>query len=49
MNAEHKELMDRVSESGEYNDEIEGAFKEALEQIYVNPNLVETKWLTAKK
>mgnify|MGYP003313416634 CR=1 FL=1 len=27
MNAEHKDLMDRVSETGEYNDEIEGAFR----------------------
>ena len=33
MNAEHKELMDRVSETGEYNDEIEGAFKEALDKF----------------
>ena len=33
MNSEHKELMDRVSETGEYNDEIEGAFKEALDKF----------------
>ncbi|MBK69911.1 MAG: F0F1 ATP synthase subunit alpha [Euryarchaeota archaeon] len=33
MNAEYKELMDRVSETGEYNDEIEGAFKEALDKF----------------
>ena len=33
MSAEHKELMDRVSETGEYNDEIEGAFKEALDKF----------------
>jgi F-type H+-transporting ATPase subunit alpha len=33
MNAEHKELMDRVSETGEYNDEIEGAFKGALDKF----------------
>ena len=33
MNAEHTELMDRVSETGEYNDEIEGAFKEALDKF----------------
>jgi len=33
MNAEHKDLMDRVSESGEYNEEIEGSFKEALDKF----------------
>ena len=33
MNSEHKELMDRVSETGEYNDEIEGAFKGALDKF----------------
>ena len=33
MNAEHKDLMDRVSETGEYNEEIEGAFKEALDKF----------------
>ncbi len=33
MNAEHKDLMDRVSETGEYNDEIEGSFKEALDKF----------------
>ena len=33
MNAEHKDLMDRVSETGEYNEEIEGSFKEALDKF----------------
>jgi len=33
MNAEHKDLMDRVSETGEYNDEIEEAFKGALDKF----------------
>ena len=33
MNAEHKDLMDHVSETGEYNEEIEGSFKEALDKF----------------
>ena len=33
MNAEHKELMDKVSETGEYGDDIQSAFTEALDKF----------------
>ena len=33
MNAEHKELMDRVSDTGEYDDDIQSAFTEALDKF----------------
>ncbi|MBL4608069.1 MAG: F0F1 ATP synthase subunit alpha [Pseudomonadales bacterium] len=33
MNAEHKALMDQVNETGNYNDEISGSFKSALESF----------------
>mgnify|MGYP001460376960 CR=1 FL=1 len=33
MNAEHKDLMDKVSETGEYGDDIQSAFKEALDKF----------------
>ena len=33
MNSEHKELMDKVSETGEYGDDIQSAFKEALDKF----------------
>ena len=33
MNAEHKDLMDKVSETGEYGDDIQNAFKEALDKF----------------
>ena len=33
MNAEHKELMDKVSDTGEYGDDIQSAFTEALDKF----------------
>ena len=33
MNSEHKDLMDKVSETGEYGDDIQNAFKEALDKF----------------
>ena len=33
MNAEHKELMDKVSETGEYGDDIQSAFTGALDKF----------------
>jgi F-type H+-transporting ATPase subunit alpha len=33
MNAEHKALMDKVNETGDYNKEIAGEFKSALESF----------------
>ena len=33
MNSEHKELMDKVSKTGEYGDDIQSAFKEALDKF----------------
>jgi F-type H+-transporting ATPase subunit alpha len=33
MHAEHSELMTSIVESGDYNDEIEGSFKSAIEQF----------------
>jgi len=36
MNAEHSDLMKRVSATGEFNDEIEDAFRKALEEFKAN-------------
>jgi F-type H+-transporting ATPase subunit alpha len=33
MNSEHKELMDKVSATGEYGDDIQSAFKDALDKF----------------
>ena len=33
MNSEYKELMDKVSETGEYGDDIQATFKEALDKF----------------
>ena len=33
MNSEYKDLMDKVSETGEYGDDIQTAFKEALDKF----------------
>ena len=33
MNSEHKELMDKVSKTGEYGDDIQSAFKEAIDKF----------------
>jgi len=33
MSSEHKDLMDKVSETGEYGDDIQNAFKEALDKF----------------
>ena len=33
MNSEHKELMDKVSATGEYGDDIQSAFKDALDRF----------------
>ena len=33
MNSEYKELMDKVSETGEYGDDIQSAFTEALDKL----------------
>ena len=33
MNAEHADLMKKVNDSGDYNDEIESGFKAALEKF----------------
>ena len=33
MNSEHKDLMDKVSETGEYGDDIQNSFKEALDKF----------------
>ena len=33
MKSEHKDLMDKINETGDYNDEIENALREALEQF----------------
>ena len=33
MHAEHGELMGSIVQSGDYNDEIEGAFKSAIEKF----------------
>jgi F-type H+-transporting ATPase subunit alpha len=33
MNSEHKDLMDKVSATGEYGDDIQTAFKEALDKF----------------
>ena len=33
MNSEHKDLMDKVSETGEYGDDIQTAFTEALDKF----------------
>ncbi|MEQ8661500.1 MAG: F0F1 ATP synthase subunit alpha, partial [Gammaproteobacteria bacterium] len=36
MNSSHKQLIDRVNESGDYNDEIEGALKAAIQEFKTN-------------
>jgi F-type H+-transporting ATPase subunit alpha len=33
MNSENAELMDKINNSGDYNDDIEAQFKVALEQF----------------
>ena len=33
MNSEHKDLMDKVSETGEYGDDVQNSFKEALDKF----------------
>jgi F-type H+-transporting ATPase subunit alpha len=33
MNSEYKALMDKVSATGEYGDDIQTAFKEALDKF----------------
>ena len=33
MKSEHAELLERVNQKGDWNDEIEGAFKSALEKF----------------
>ena len=33
MNSEYKDLMDKVSETGEYGDDIQATFKEALDKF----------------
>ena len=33
MNSEQKALMDKINEKGDYNDEIEGGIKDAIEQF----------------
>jgi len=36
MRTEHKELLDRVNETGDYNEEIEQAFRKALDDFKAN-------------
>ena len=33
MNSEHKDLMDKVSETGGYGDDVQNSFKEALDKF----------------
>ena len=33
MNSEHKDLMDKVSETGEYGDDVQNSFKESLDKF----------------
>jgi len=33
MNSEYSDLMNKINDTGEYNEEIQGAFKDAMEKF----------------